>query len=325
MVKVGMLSKWHVHAVDYAKHIQNSDIAQITAVWDDDETRGKEWADSLGCTFYSKLEDILSDSNVDAVICDAPTTQHYEILKKAAAAGKHIFTEKVLAPSTAQCKELAKCFDDAGIKFAISFPHRTTPVELLAKQMINDGKFGTISLVRIRKAHDGVSGNWLPKYWFEEKDAAGGALMDLGCHPMYLSTWLLGNPIRIASLITAPLGSKVDDAATASIEFENGAVCTAETSFISYRAPDSIEIYGTDATLLSIGGNLQLYTKEHPGSPITPELPECKPLPIMQFLQACHDNTSVPEDFSAQEAIKLTHLLENAYISDRENRIVSLA
>lgn len=45
-----------------------------------------------------------------------------------------------------------------------------------------------------RDAHSGVSGDWLPEYWFDKSKAAGGAMMDLGCHPMYLLAYFLGKP-----------------------------------------------------------------------------------------------------------------------------------
>lgn len=328
MVKVGMISKWHVHAQGYAETVLKTGLAEITAVWDDNEERGSAWAKELGCAYYSDLDAFLADSNVEAVVCDAPTTQHFEILKKAALAGKHIFTEKAMAPTVKECEELADIIEKAGVTFTISLPQRTTQAARLAKRMIEEGKFGKISLVRVRNGHDGVSGGWLPEYWFEEKDTAGGALMDLGCHPMYMATWLLGKPKRLSALLTQPMGSKVDEAATVSVEFENGAVATGETSFVSFQTPGSVEVYGTDATLVAVGSDVKVYAKDLSGyvgkNPVTPELPEEMPIPLVLFIKACAEGTGTPRDFSPREGVELTRLLENAYIANRENRIVTL-
>lgn len=326
MVKVGMISKWHVHADGYAATVKKTGRAEICGVWDDDKERGSKWAEELGCPFYEVLEDMFA--HVDAVVCDAPTTQHKDVLIRAARAGKAIFTEKALAPTVAECEEIAAEIEKAGVTFTISLPQRISPVIRLAKQMIKDGSFGKISLVRIRNGHDGVSGGWLPEYWFEEKDAAGGALMDLGCHPMYTACWLLGKPVRISAMLTAPFGSKVDEAATATIEFENGAVCTGETSFVSYCTPGSVEIYGSDATLVALGNHVQVYGKDlapYVGRQgITPKLPEEMPIPLELFIQACDEGTGTPEGFGPRDGVDLTRLLENAYVSNRENRIVTL-
>lgn len=44
MLHVAMISKWHVHAKDYAQQLlQRSDKVQITCLWDEDEARGRAW------------------------------------------------------------------------------------------------------------------------------------------------------------------------------------------------------------------------------------------------------------------------------------------
>ena len=152
--------------------------------------------------------------------------------------------------------------------------------------------------------------------------------MDLGCHPMYMATWLLGKPKRLSALLTQPMGSKGDEAATVSVEFENGAVATGETSFVSFQTPGSVEVYGTDATLVAVGSDVKVYAKDLSGyvgkNPVTPELPEEMPIPLVLFIKACAEGTGTPRDFSPREGVELTRLLENAYIANRENRIVTL-
>ena len=93
MVNILMLSKWHVHAKDYARQIQEQKDARITCVWDDDTARSEAWAQELGVPFEADLDKALSRADVDAVVVDTPTTQHKYVMVKAAKAGKHIFTE----------------------------------------------------------------------------------------------------------------------------------------------------------------------------------------------------------------------------------------
>ena len=116
MVKVAMLSKWHVHAGGYAGMVKGSGKAEIAAVWDDDTARGEAWAKELGAAFYADLDELLARDDIDAVICDAPTTAHRDILVKAAKAGKHIFTEKALAPTVAECLDVKKAVEEAGVR-----------------------------------------------------------------------------------------------------------------------------------------------------------------------------------------------------------------
>ena len=327
MLNVAMLSKWHVHAKDYAKFLLNSGKVAIKAVWDDDIARGSEWAKELGADFYSDLSKLLARDDIEAVFCDAPTTQHKEVIIAAAKAGKHIFTEKALCPTVADCLEVKKAIEDAGVIFTISFPERFYPSFTYAKKLIEMGAFGKISTIRRRKAHSGVSGHWLPEYWFEEKDAAGGAMMDLGCHPMYDLAYFGGKVKRVAGMFNSPLGSKVDENAVSVIEFENGIIGIAETGFMSFDSPDTLEIYGTEGTLIRHGGDIKVRSKllsPFTNEWIVPTLPQYGQMPLLQFVDACVNKTASPALCTIDDAVDLTRLLENAYKSDRENRIIEL-
>ena len=118
MLRVAMLSKWHVHAAGYAREFLSSGKAEINAVWDEKADRGEEWAKELGCDFESDLDKLLARDDIDAVCCCAPTTMHKDVIIRAAKAGKHIFTEKTLACTVAECKEIAKEIEAVGIPVA---------------------------------------------------------------------------------------------------------------------------------------------------------------------------------------------------------------
>jgi len=152
--------------------------------------------------------------------------------------------------------------------------------------------------------------------------------MDLGCHPMYLLAYLLGKPKRICGMFTSPLGTAVDENAVAVIEFEGGAIGVAETGFVSHASPQTLEIYGTEGTLIAHGENDVKFTSKKLDSMIrgfiTPSLPQADPSPLMQFVDACINGTGTPAHLGMDDAIALTELLENAYIADKTNKIVTL-
>jgi len=235
-------------------YIQSIESATITVVWDEIAERGKEWAKQLGVDFESDLDTLLKREDVDGVVVDAPTNMHADIMIAAANAGKHIFTEKAIALTTSECEQISAAVEKAGVKFCISFPARTSPHHLFAKQLIDEGVIGDITLLRIRNGHDGALNNWLPDYWYDEKAAGGGAMMDLGCHPMYLASWLLGKPKRITSMFNYFTNRAVEDNAQCSVGFTNNAVAVLETSLVTYRTPAGFEMYGTNGTLI-ISGN----------------------------------------------------------------------
>lgn len=327
MLRVAMLSKWHVHAEGYARNVLATGKAEITAIWDEDSVRGAEWAGRLGADFEADLDKLLAREDVDAVICDTPTTMHEEVLIKAAKAGKHIFTEKALATTVEGCKRIAAAIEENGVTFTISYPQLFNSVMKLAKEYIESGKLGKVTTVRIRNAHSGVSNGWLPEYWFDEEAAGGGAMMDLGCHPMYQLAALCGKPKRISSLFNAPLGSKVDENAVSIIEFENGIIGISETGFDSYYSPHKFEIYGTDGSLFEENGKVYVKTRETAeisNDPIAAKTENGDAEPLSKFIDACIEGTGTPDGLGLDLAIALTELLENAYISDKNNITVTL-
>lgn len=61
-INVAMVSKWHVHAPDFAEKLLTYPGVHITAVWDEDLQRGQEWADELGAQFFPDYEALLDNA-----------------------------------------------------------------------------------------------------------------------------------------------------------------------------------------------------------------------------------------------------------------------
>jgi len=323
-MKIAMLSKWHVHAKDYARQLRARDDVSITAVWDEDCKRGEVWANELSVDFEKSIDKLLMREDVDAVVVDSPTCMHTDLMVKAAEAGKHIFTEKAMALTLEDCNKISQAVDKAKVKFGISFPARTLSQNLYVKNAIEDGLLGKVTLLRIRNGHDGALNNWLPEYWYNEKDAGGGAMMDLGCHPMYLASWFLGKPKSINSMFSYFTGREVEDNAQCSIEFQNGALAVVETSFVTYRTPGLLEVYGTEGTILVNNSEIKIISKkmqnEFAGWLTPSTLPQSLDAPIYQWINAVKNDT--PLLYGTVEGSNLTELLEKAYISHKENRKV---
>jgi len=323
-MRVAMLSKWHVHARDYARQLQAMDNVHIAAVWDEERDRGNEWAHDLGVDFEADLDKLLCRNDIDAVVIDSPTSMHADIMVAAAEAGKHIFTEKAMALTVKDCNRISDAVNKAGVKFGISFPARTMSHNLYVKKAIDQGLLGEITLLRIRNGHDGALNNWLPAYWYDEQKAGGGAMMDLGCHPMYLASWILGRPKRINSMFSYYTGREVEDNAQCSIEFENSSVAIIETSFVTYKTPGVLEAYGTEGTILVTGNDVKISSKKMPvefkGWTLPEDLPRALESPIKQWVNAVTTDTEVL--YGLEEGTKLTELLEAAYISHKEKRQV---
>ncbi len=325
MLRIAMLSKWHVHADNYAQFIQNQPDAEITCVWDEDPARGQAWGETLKVPFVPDFSALLARPDVDAVIIDSPTSMHKELMVQAAKAGKHIFTEKCMCLTAADCDEVIRAVEDAGVIFTISFPQRARGRNLYVKKTVEEGVLGDVTMLRTRTSHNGATAGWLPDYWFDPETTGGGAMMDLGAHPMYLARWILGKPARISSLFNSRGGYAVEDNAVCAIEFENKAIAVAETSLISGMNPELLEVYGTKGVLICADDTVRLRTQESMENgnggwmEITP--PQNEPLPLRQFLDSVLYGK--PVQYGLREGRELTELMEAAYRSHREHREIS--
>ncbi|HEV2662994.1 MAG TPA: Gfo/Idh/MocA family oxidoreductase, partial [Ktedonobacteraceae bacterium] len=122
MIRVALVSFWHVHARDYVRQATENPATEIVAAWDEVPERGRTNAEALGARFYEHLDDLLAQPDIDAVIVTTPTNAHYEVMSAAARAGKHIFTEKVLAPTLRECNEILTAVYQAGVNLTVSLP-----------------------------------------------------------------------------------------------------------------------------------------------------------------------------------------------------------
>ncbi|WEK54998.1 MAG: Gfo/Idh/MocA family oxidoreductase [Candidatus Cohnella colombiensis] len=250
MIRIGMLSYWHVHAEDYTRQVLNHPNTQIVAIWDEDATRGAAMANKYETSFIASLDELLAQSNIDAVVVDVPTNLHHEVMIKAAKAGKHIFTEKVIAPTFTEVRDIINEVEQAGVKLTVSLPRLYDGYTKTIEAVIQDGTLGQLTQARVRLSHNGATANWLPPHFYSLEQCAGGALIDLGCHPMYLVRRFLGLPESVSAQFGYVTGREVEDNAVALLKYANGALGIVEAGFVNSHSPFAIEIHGTEGTLL---------------------------------------------------------------------------
>ena len=337
VISVAALSRWHVHADEYARAVRAFDGAELTAVWDEDAARGSAWGAELGVAFEPALTSVLARTDIDAVLITTPTNTHRQVIEAAANAGKHIFTEKVLAISVDDARAIAATVRRAGVRFCISFPRQTIGALRLAKQLIDSGELGRPTVLRIRVAHDGSLKNWLPAHFYDAQSCGGGAMIDLGAHGMYLAAWLLGEPLRIASMFNTLTERAVEDNCVSVIEFANGAMAINETSFVSGGGAFSVEIDGTEGGLRMLSPRDPLQVRSVRRGDVRRwqqvELPPALPLPIVCWLDSIAELKGgadrgsaalLASEFGLDQALLLSEMMAAAYRAHRESRSVAL-
>mgnify|MGYP001302769134 CR=1 FL=1 len=251
MIRVAMLSYWHVHAWDYTREAQAHPNTEIVAVWDEIPARGEESASKLGVPFIADLDELLAREDIDGVIVDTPTNIHRDVMVKAAQAGKHIFTEKVLALTTKEVNEIVNAVEEAGVKLTVSLPRLNDWYTTSIQKVLESGDLGAVTMVRVRLSHNGATAGWLPEHFYSLEECGGGALIDLGCHPMYLTRLFLGElPVQVQASYGYVTGKEVEDNAISILTTASGAIGIVEAGFVNAHSPFTIEVHGTEGSLL---------------------------------------------------------------------------
>lgn len=248
-LRVAALGFWHVHAGDYCRSTDQHRDTELVAVWDDDHERGRAGAAEFGVDYTDDLAALIARDDIDAVTITTSTALHRDVMVAAASAGKHIFTEKLLAPTVAEAEEIVAAADTAGVKLIVSLPRLYHGYTAAISDLLATGKLGTITYGRVRLSHDGSTKGWLPDRFYDKETAIGGALTDLGCHPVYLTQLFLGSaPETVSATYRSITNRPVDDHAVVTVGYADQKIGVIEAGFVS-RNPFTIEINGTEGSL----------------------------------------------------------------------------
>ncbi len=220
IVGCGMISHFHCKAIADVKG------AKFVACYDSREESAEALAIQFGGTAYSDLDEMLADPRVDVVTICTPSGAHLDPAVAAAKAGKHVIVEKPLEITLKRCDAIIAACAENKVVLSTIFPSRFHKSSQTLKKAIDAGKFGTLSLgdayvkwFRTQEYYD--SGQWRGTWALD----GGGALMNQAIHSVDLLTWLMG-PVAELTANTATLAHQrieVEDVATASLKFENGA------------------------------------------------------------------------------------------------------
>src|SRR5690349_721633 len=240
---------------------------------------------------------LVERDDIDLIDICTPGDTHAEIALAALAAGKHVLCEKPLANTVAEAREMASAAAAAqahGVRAMCGFNYRRVPAVALMRQMVADGRIGTIRHVRAVYLQDWIVDPEFPLVWRLRKEVAGsGALGDIGAHIIDLTQYVTGQSITSVSALTEtfvrerPLPSAssglaasassaetgevtVDDAALFLARLNGGAIATYEaTRFATGRKNGlRVELNGSLGSLVfdfERMNELSFYDGERPG------------------------------------------------------------
>ena len=279
LVSLGWMGRLHTRAYkSLAEKFPEIDAGvRLVSCCDLLEENRQQAVDRLGfSTAVDDYHDVIENPEVDVVSICAPNFLHRDIALAVAEAGKPFWIEKPMGISEAQSRQIAEAAEDKELVTSVGFNYRHTPAVEFARQLIADGRLGTVTNARVWLIADYASDPRGPLTWRYDRQRAGaGVILDLMGHGEDLVQYLLKKRITEVSAISdtfirqrpkplkegvghtgwvvsdelGPVGN--EDYCAVMARMEDGVTCTLESSRVSVgpRAEYIIEVYGTEGSI----------------------------------------------------------------------------
>ena len=262
----GAMGKVHAFCVDNLRHYYPSlpFSASIRGVCTTNFERAVAIAEQYDFSYAARCEDeLIADPAIDVIDICTPNIYHYATIKKALAAGKHIYCEKPLCVTAAEADEVASLAAEKGLFCNIVFNNRHLAPILRAKELIDEGRIGRVLSFSAEYLHNSCVDPTRPVGWKQNADVCGGGvLFDLGSHVIDLIYHLCGEFADVSgrSQIGYETHTKADgttwqtnadEAFYMTCRLRSGAVGTITVSKLTVGANDdlSLAIYGEKGAL----------------------------------------------------------------------------
>ena len=280
---------------------------------------------------YEGFDRIADDPAVDVVYVILPNGLHAEYTVRAFKAGKHVFCEKPMAPTVAECEAMIRAGREAGRKLMIAYRARFEPHNVEAIRMARAGEAGRLQLVtsdhgRLLDPKDPAD-----QWRMVKALAGGGSLYDIGIYSLQAARYLTGEePVEVSGQIASPKDDprfrEVEDRVAFQLRFPSGALANLSSSY-STASVKRIQAFGSKASLVldpatEYEGN-RLQVRFEKG------LQEVKVKDANQFAaEMDHFSQSVLANREpltpGEEGLRDVRILQAIYQSAREGRPVSL-
>jgi len=236
-----------------AAHREN---VELVAVCDTDPKALAAVVKVTGASGFSNLTELLARSDADIVAITTPSGLHADQAVEAAAAGRHIMTEKPMATRWEDGKRMVRACDDAGVRLFVVKQNRSNPTLRLLKRAVDRKRFGRIYMVSVNVFWNRPQSYYDGAKWRGTWEFDGGAFMNQASHYIDLLDWLVG-PVESVQAYTATLARdiQVEDTGVMSVKWRSGAMGSVSVTMLTYpkNFEGSITIIGEKGTA-RVGG-----------------------------------------------------------------------
>ena len=288
--------------------------------------------------FYADYVTMLDEVKPEAVIVTTENDKHLEILRECAKRHIHYSTEKPMATTGADAREMQRLANQAGIKIMVNYWNAWVPPTQEIFHRLQSGEVGPLQKMIVRYGHQGPKEIGVSKYFadwlYDPVKNGGGAIMDFGCYGAEWALWLKGRPTRVyatAQKLKTDQHNEVDDDATLVLEYPDATVII-EASWDWPYDNGEVEVFGPKGSLLATGEELFHRTANDDPSKIAlegqrvavkPGPPETSN-PVSYFVDCIRHNKPIEDPLSATLNVHVVEILDAARESVRSGRAQEL-
>jgi len=288
--------------------------------------------------FYSDYVKMLDEVKPEAVIATTANNRHLEILKECAKRHIHYSTEKPMASTAADAREMERLANAAHIKLMVNYWNAWAASTHELFHRVYAGELGPVQKIIAQYGHEGPREIGVSKYFaewlYDPVKNGGGAIIDFGCYGAEWALWLKGRPSSVFAYslkLKTEQANDVDDDAVILLEYPD-ATALIQASWDWPYSQGQVEVFGPKGSLLATGdGVLYRAAKSHPdvdhpdgeAVPLGP-VPHETSNPIAYFLYCIRNDKPIENPVSASLNVSVVEILDAAKESIRTGRAVKL-
>lgn len=259
---IGAGMGWGPHALGLR---DLADRVEVVGVYSRSEARRDQAAAEHGVPITDDVDGLIADPRVSAVLVITPPDTHLDLVRRAAAAGKHVLVEKPVELDLHRARAVVAAAEAAAITLGVVLQYRTKANARRLAGLVRAGSLG-------RLVTASVSVRWWRTQGYYDQPGrgtlardGGGVLMTQAIHSLDLFLTLAGPVAEVACFAGTSLAHRMEceDVACAALRFAGGAIGALDATTASYPGfPERLELVFERATVLLVGEELRLFHRD---------------------------------------------------------------
>ncbi|MBT4096293.1 MAG: Gfo/Idh/MocA family oxidoreductase [Gemmatimonadetes bacterium] len=263
-----------------------------------------------GVQLTDSVDDVLSDSRVDAVVVSTPADTHYELALRVLESGRSVFVEKPLARTSKECERLIAEAEKRGVQLMVGHTFEFNAAVEYVENLIEARELGQVYYIYSQRLNLGVVRHDVNALW------------NLAPHDISIALrWLKRDPVRVAARGYTYLQAGVEDVVYVDLEFADGVAVHIHVSWLDPGKVRRMTVVGSRKMVVyddaSTEGKIQVFDKGIDREQLDDSLGEFDSFGKFQLTQRAGDVLIPKIDFVEPLKRECSHFVESVLSGKR--------